>query len=59
MIQFLPTFQGLDSENSYLYIREFEEVVATFLPKRQLKELGILFETKIYKYLGGNDSIFL
>ncbi|KAL5766048.1 hypothetical protein ACOSP7_016665 [Xanthoceras sorbifolium] len=30
MIQLLPTFHGLDSENPYLHIREFEEVVATF-----------------------------
>ena len=30
MIQLLPNFHGLDSENPYLHIREFEEVVATF-----------------------------
>ena len=30
MIQYLPTFHGLESENPYVYIREFEEVVATF-----------------------------
>ncbi|XP_022851015.1 uncharacterized protein LOC111372832 [Olea europaea var. sylvestris] len=30
MIQLLPTFHGLDSENPYVHIREFEEVVATF-----------------------------
>ncbi|XP_024027264.1 uncharacterized protein LOC112093315 [Morus notabilis] len=30
MIQLLPTFHGLESENPYVHIREFEEVVATF-----------------------------
>ena len=30
MIQLLPTFHGLDNENPYVHIREFEEVVATF-----------------------------
>lgn len=30
MIQLLPTIHGLDSENPYVHIREFEEVVATF-----------------------------
>ena len=30
MIQYLPTFHGLESENPYVHIREFEEVVATF-----------------------------
>ena len=30
MISLLPTFHGLDSENPYVHIREFEEVVATF-----------------------------
>ena len=30
MIQLLPTFHGLESENPYMHIREFEEVVATF-----------------------------
>ena len=30
MIQLLPTFHGLENENPYLHIREFEEVVATF-----------------------------
>ena len=30
MIQVLLTFHGLESENSYIHIRQFEEVVATF-----------------------------
>ena len=30
MIQYLPTFHGLESENSYVHIREFEEVVPIF-----------------------------
>ncbi len=30
MIQLLPTFHGLENENSYVHVREFEEVVATF-----------------------------
>ena len=30
MIQLLLTFHGLDRENPYVHIREFEEVVATF-----------------------------
>ncbi|XP_062113674.1 uncharacterized protein LOC133824717 [Humulus lupulus] len=30
MIQLLPNFHGLENENPYVHIREFEEVVATF-----------------------------
>ena len=30
MIQLLPTFHSLESENPYIHIREFEEVMATF-----------------------------
>ena len=30
MVQLLPIFHGLDSENPYVKIREFEELVATF-----------------------------
>ena len=30
ILQLLHTFHGLENENSYLHIREFEEVVATF-----------------------------
>ena len=30
MIPLLPTFHGMDSENPYMHIREFEKVVATF-----------------------------
>ena len=30
MFQLLPIFHGLDKENPYVHIREFEEIVATF-----------------------------
>ncbi|PON56226.1 hypothetical protein PanWU01x14_182380, partial [Parasponia andersonii] len=30
IIQLLPTFYGLDSENPYLHLREFEEVCNTY-----------------------------
>ena len=30
MIQLLPTFHGMESENPYSYVREFEEVCGTF-----------------------------
>jgi hypothetical protein len=30
IIQLLPTFYGLDLENSYLHLREFEEVCKTY-----------------------------
>jgi hypothetical protein len=30
IIQFLPSFHGLDLENPYLYLREFEEVCNTY-----------------------------
>ncbi|PON51806.1 hypothetical protein PanWU01x14_213760 [Parasponia andersonii] len=30
IIQLLPTFHGLDSENLYLHLREFEEVCNTY-----------------------------
>jgi hypothetical protein len=30
IIQLLPSFHGLDLENSYLYLREFEEVYNTY-----------------------------
>src|ERR1700733_14480559 len=30
MIQLLPTYRGLDNEQAYLHVREFEEVCATF-----------------------------
>ena len=30
VIQLLPTFHGLDLENPYLYLREFEEVCNTY-----------------------------
>lgn len=30
MIQLLPNFHGLENENMYVHVREFEEVVATF-----------------------------
>ena len=30
MIQLLPTFHGLENENPYVHVQEFEEAVATF-----------------------------
>ena len=30
MSPLLPTFHGMENENPYVHIREFEEVVATF-----------------------------
>ena len=30
MIQLLPTFHGLESENPYLHLRDFEEVCNTY-----------------------------
>ena len=30
MIPLLPIFHGMENENPYVHIREFEEVVATF-----------------------------
>ena len=35
MIHLLPTFHGLENENLYVHIREFEEVVATFRDQTQ------------------------
>ena len=37
MVQLLPTFHGLERENPYVHIREFEEVVATFTAKLTLR----------------------
>jgi len=31
MIQLLPTFHGMDSENPYIHIKDFEEVCNTFI----------------------------
>ena len=35
MIQLLPTFHWLESENLYVLIRSFEEVVATFYSRTE------------------------
>ena len=35
MIQLLPTFHGLENENSYIHTREFKEVVATLCGQTQ------------------------
>jgi hypothetical protein len=40
MIPLLPTFHGMDNENPYVHIREFEEVVATF--HSQLRSIDIV-----------------
>jgi Retrotransposon gag protein. len=39
MIQLLPTFRGLESEQPYLLVREFEEVCATFDEPQCTEEL--------------------
>ena len=39
MIQLLPTFHGLENENPYVHIREFEEVVATFRGQTQTLDI--------------------
>ncbi|GMN62282.1 hypothetical protein TIFTF001_031365 [Ficus carica] len=38
MIQLLPTFHGLESENLYVHILEFEEVVATFHSRAEVAD---------------------
>ena len=30
MIQLLPIFHGMESENPYVHVREFEEAIGTF-----------------------------
>ena len=42
MIQLLPTFHGLENENPYLHVREFEEVVATFHNRADVVDLARL-----------------
>ena len=42
MIQLLPTFHGLESENLYVHIWEFEEVVATFHNRVEIVDSVIL-----------------
>ena len=39
MIQLLPTFRGLESEQPYLHVREFDEVCATFDEPQCTEEL--------------------
>ncbi|KAF9684228.1 hypothetical protein SADUNF_Sadunf04G0096100 [Salix dunnii] len=38
MIQLLPTFHGMDSENPYIHIKEFEEVCNTFIDRTCTEE---------------------
>ena len=42
MIQLLPTFHGLENKNSYVHIREFEEVKATFQGQPQTLDTVML-----------------
>ena len=42
MIALLPRFHGLEYENPYLYIKEFEEVCATCLDQTCSEETGRL-----------------
>ena len=39
MIPLLPNFHGMESENPYLFIREFEEVCSTFNEQRCPEEV--------------------
>ena len=39
MIRILPTFHGMENENPYVHIREFEEVVATFNHRLDLSNM--------------------
>ena len=38
MIQLLPTFHGMDSENPYIHIKDFEEVCNTFIDRTCTEE---------------------
>jgi len=39
MIQLLPTFHGMDSENPYIHIKDFEEVCNTFIDRTCIEEI--------------------
>jgi hypothetical protein len=39
MIQLLPTFYGMDSENPYRHIKDFEEVCNTFINRTCTEEI--------------------
>ena len=75
MIMLLFLFHGLESKNPYVHVRKFEEVLGTFygqpnaLDLTMLKffpfslkdkaKLATLFEAKIYKDMGRDDSSIL
>ncbi|GFY97735.1 hypothetical protein Acr_12g0002760 [Actinidia rufa] len=40
MIQLLPTFYGMENENAHLHVKEFEELVHTFLEPGQSEEIA-------------------
>ncbi|XP_057506563.1 uncharacterized protein LOC130789773 [Actinidia eriantha] len=42
MIQLLPTFYGMENESAHLHVKEFEELVATFLEPGQSEEIARL-----------------
>ena len=42
MIQLLPTFYGMESESAHLHVKEFEELVSTFLELGQSEEIARL-----------------
>ncbi|GFS36375.1 hypothetical protein Acr_00g0045610 [Actinidia rufa] len=42
MIQLLLTFYGMENESAHLYVKEFEELVATFLEPGQSEEIARL-----------------
>ena len=38
LIQHLPHFHGMDNENPYLHVRDFEEIVRTMLERNEREE---------------------
>ena len=42
MLQLLPTFRGIENQNPYLHIREFEDIVATFNANYNMEEIARL-----------------
>ena len=42
MIQLLPTFYGMENESAHLHVKEFEELVGTFLEHGQNEKIARL-----------------
>ena len=50
MIQLLPTFYNMENESAHLHVKEFEELVGTFLESRQNEEITHLkFFRSVYR----------